>query len=63
MNSAKFWRITTSAYSGARNTTCWRRQLSVREKILAMHGGGDDELHREMDTNRDVREETAMAWH
>ena len=36
LNCAKFWRITTSAYSGARNTTCSRRQKSVREKIVAI---------------------------
>ena len=28
-----------------------------------MHGCGDDELQREMGTNRHVREETAMAQH
>ena len=38
--------------TGARNTTCWRRQLSVHGKVLTMHGGGVDELHREMDTKK-----------
>ena len=26
LNYVKFWQITTSAYSGARHTICWRRQ-------------------------------------
>ena len=44
-----------------KKTTCWYRQSSIRGKFVAMHGSGDDELHREMGTNADVLEETAMA--
>ena len=48
---------------GARNTTCSGRQLCVHWKIVVIHGRGHDELHREMGTNGEVREENAMAWH
>ena len=52
-----------SAYSGPRNATCWHGQLSVHRKIVAIHGHEYDALDYDMDTNGDVREETAMAWH
>ena len=63
LNCARFWRITTSAYSGARNTTCCRRQLCVYGKIVVINCRWHDELHREMGTNDDVRDEYAMVWH
>ena len=44
-----------------KKTTCWYRQSSIRGKFVAMHGSGDDELHREMGTNGYVLEENAMA--
>ena len=63
LNCARSWRVTTSAYSGARSTTYSRRQLCVQRKIVVIHCRGQDELHREMGTNGDVREENAMEWH
>ena len=63
LNCARFWRITTCAYSGASNTNCCRPQLCVHGKIVVIHCLGHDELHREMGTNGDVRDENAMAWH
>lgn len=47
----------------ARNTTCSLRQLCVHWKIVVIHLHGHDDLYREMGTNGDVREQTAMAWH